>query len=210
VETAVSSEETRTAAAPGGAERRLGRPRSERADHAIIDATLDLFAEGGVQAVCVEAVAAKAGVGKATIYRRWPGKEELLIDALASLKSPYPRPAGNGIREDLIAIVDVIAEDASDPRHYQQYGLWFTESVKHPGLAARFKETVVEPRREVIRGVLRQGIAAGELRPDIDIELVMLMLVGAVMTCGRSGAEPFPPGFSANLVDELLTGIAAR
>src|SRR6478752_4034025 len=69
--------------------RRPGRPRSERADRAIIDAALSLFAEHGVEGLCIEEVAARAGVGKATIYRRWPGKEDLLLDALAALKTPF-------------------------------------------------------------------------------------------------------------------------
>src|ERR1043165_4470484 len=78
-----------------------GRPRSERAARAIIDATLDLLAEeGGVTGVSIEAVAARAGVGKTTIYRRWPNKEALIIDALAALKEPFPtpvrRPGGRG------------------------------------------------------------------------------------------------------------------
>ena len=59
--------------------RRAGRPRSEQADRAIIEAALDLFAESGPEGLCIEKVAARAGVGKATIYRRWPGKEDLLL-----------------------------------------------------------------------------------------------------------------------------------
>ena len=86
----------------GGTTRRPGRPRSEQAEQAIIEATLDLFAEQGFEGVCVEAVAARAGVGKATIYRRWPSKEELLLAALGSMKSPFPEPVGN-VREDLVA-----------------------------------------------------------------------------------------------------------
>jgi AcrR family transcriptional regulator len=83
--------------------RRPGRPRSEQAEQAIIEATLDVFAEQGFDGVCVEAVAARAGVGKATIYRRWPNKEELLLAALGTIKSPYPEPKGVSVREDLLA-----------------------------------------------------------------------------------------------------------
>ena len=89
---------------PGRGHHPAGLPRSEQAEQAIIEATLDLFAEEGFEGVCVEAVAARAGVGKATIYRRWPNKEELLLAAFSSLKSPFPsrgrlgprRPAGHG------------------------------------------------------------------------------------------------------------------
>src|ERR1700744_4448260 len=80
---------------PAETSRRPGRPRSEQAEQAIIEATLDLFAEQGFEGVCVEAVAARAGVGKATIYRRWPNKEELLLAALGSMKSPFPEPTGS-------------------------------------------------------------------------------------------------------------------
>ena len=80
--------------------RRPGRPRSERAEQAILDATLEAFAERGVEGVRLEDVAARAGVGKATLYRRWPGKEELLIAALAARLAcvPYAAMASTGTR----------------------------------------------------------------------------------------------------------------
>ena len=68
--------------------RRPGRPRSERA---IIDAALSVFAESGTEGLCIEEVAARAGVGKATIYRRWPDKEDLLLDAIGALQAPLAR-----------------------------------------------------------------------------------------------------------------------
>src|ERR1700747_1577984 len=80
---------------PAGTVRRPGRARRGQAEQAIIEATLDLFAEQGFEGVCVEAVAARAGVGKATIYRRWPNKEELLLAALSSMKSPFSELTGN-------------------------------------------------------------------------------------------------------------------
>ena len=101
---------------PGRRNRRPGRPRSEQAEQAIIEATLDLFAEQGFEGVCVEAVAARAGVGKATIYRRWPNKEELLLAAFGSLKSPFPEPKGVSVRDDLLAMVKVMCADKSDLR----------------------------------------------------------------------------------------------
>src|SRR3982074_1068849 len=85
--------DTETGAAPETC-RRPGRPRSEQAEQAIIEATLALFAEQGVEGVGGGAVAARARVGKATIYRRWPNKEELLLAALGSMKSPFPEPTG--------------------------------------------------------------------------------------------------------------------
>src|SRR5712691_621404 len=151
--------------------RRPGRPRSEQADRAIIDAALSAFAEHGVEGLCIEKVAAKAGVGKATIYRRWPGKEDLLLDALAALKTPMPEPHGESVRDDLLALMQAMAADYADPRKAREFALLLGEGAMFPRLMARYTETVVEPRRDVIRSVLHRGVATGELRPDIDVEV---------------------------------------
>src|SRR5690242_16002774 len=111
-----ATKDTDVQTGPAAETRRPGRPRSEQAEQAIIEATLDLFAEQGFEGVCVEAVAARAGVGKATIYRRWPNKEELLLAAFGSLKSPFPEPAGESVRDDLLAMVKVMCADKADPR----------------------------------------------------------------------------------------------
>jgi AcrR family transcriptional regulator len=190
--------------------RRPGRPRSERAEQAILDATLDAIGECGIDGVRCEDVAARAGVGKATLYRRWQGKEELLIAAFASLKSPLPEPRGVSVREDLTAMLGVMAADADDPRYAQQFALLHGEGQRYPLLVARYKEEVVEPRRELIRSVLRRGIETGELRADIDIEVAMLALTGAVMARGKHDMTPAEPGFGGRVVDELLRGLAAH
>jgi len=190
--------------------RRPGRPRSERAEQAILDATLEAIGEYGVDGVRCEDVAARAGVGKATLYRRWPGKEDLLIAAFASLKTPLPQGRGESARADLTAMLDVMAKDAEDPRYARQFALLHGEGQRYPRLVARYKEQVVEPRRELIRSALRRGIASGELRPDTDVEIAMLTLTGAVMARGKHDGTPAEPGFAARVVDELMLGIAAR
>ena len=91
-----------TTEAAGCTGRRPGRPRDERVDRAIIDATLELFAAEGYSALSVEAVAVKAEVSKATIYRRWPGKRELILDALATLNDDLPSLATGSTRERLL------------------------------------------------------------------------------------------------------------
>ena len=190
--------------------RRPGRPRSEQAEQAIIEATLDLFAEQGFEGVCVEAVAARAGVGKATIYRRWPNKEELLLAAFGSLKSPFPEPEGVSVRDDLLAMVKVMCADRSDPRKARRYALLLGEGDKYPRLMARYKETVVQPRREAMRAVIRRGVETGELRPDTDVEIAMLTLTGAIMAQEKSPDGTFDGDFPARLVDGLLQGLSAR
>ena len=190
--------------------RKPGRPRSEQAEQAIIKATLELFAEKGPDGLCVEAVAARAGVGKATVYRRWKNKEDLLLAALGSLKSPLPDPDTGSVREDLIAMVTVMSQDAVDPARQRQYTLLLGEGAKYPKLMARYAETVVEPRRDVIRSVLRRGIEAGQIRPDLDIEVAMLTLTGAAMSRGRCEIIPHDGEFAERVVDSLLLGFAAH
>src|ERR1700679_1127246 len=190
-----------------------GRPRSEQAEQAIIEATLDLFAEQGFEGVCVEAVAARAGVGKATIYRRWPNKEELLLAAFGSLKSPYPEPAGVSVRDDLVAMVRVMCSNKADPRKARRYALLLGEGEKYPRLMARYKETVVEPRRDVMRAVIRRGIETGERRPDIDVGVSLVALTGVVLAKEKSAAgdpDALNDEFAARVVDGVLLGLAAR
>ena len=196
-----------TGEAPDAA-RRPGRPRSERAEQAIIDATIEALGERGIDGVHCEDVAARAGVGKATLYRRWGGKEDLLIAAFAAMKHPLPEPRGESVRADLITLLTVVAADADDPRFAQQYALLHGAGERYPRLVARYREQVVEPRRELVRAVLRRGIETGELRPGIDVEVAMLMLTGAVMARGKHDPTPAAPGFVDRAVDELLRGIA--
>lgn len=192
------------------AARRPGRPRSERAEQAIIDATIEAIGECGIDGVRCEDVAARAGVGKATLYRRWPGKEDLLIAAFAAMRRPLPEPRGESAREDLIRLLAVVAADTDDPRYAQQYALLHGAGERFPRLVTRYKERVIEPRRELVRAVLRHGIEAGELRPDTDVEVAMLLLTGAVMARGKHDPTPAAEGFVDRAVDELLRGISAR
>jgi AcrR family transcriptional regulator len=190
--------------------RRPGRPRSERAEQAIIDATIEALGECGIGGVHCEDVAARAGVGKATLYRRWAGKEDLLIAAFAAMKHPLPQPRCESVREDLIVLLTGIAADADDPRFAQQYALLHGAEERYPRLVARYKEEVVEPRRDLVRAVLRRGVETGELRSDIDIEVAMLLLTGAVMARGKHDPTPAVSGFVDRAVDELLQGITPR
>jgi AcrR family transcriptional regulator len=192
------------------AARRPGRPRSERAEQAILDAAIEAVGECGIDGVRCEDVAARAGVGKATLYRRWPGKEDLLIAAFAAMKRPVPELKGASVRADLVALLTVMADDADDPRYAQHYALLHGAGERYPRLVARYKQLIVEPRRELVRSVLRRGIEAGELRPGTDVEVAMLMLTGAVMARGKHDSTPDEPRFVDRAVDELLHGIASR
>ena len=205
-----TAEDASNAEAAGAGHRRRGLPRSERADRAIIDAALSLFAESGPEGLCIEKVAAKAGVGKATIYRRWPGKEDLLLDALAAQKGPLPEPAGRSVREDLVTLLGGMRDSVADPRRAREFALLLGEGAKYPRLMARYVETVLEPRREVIRSVLRRGVASGELRAGVDIEAALFMLTGAVLAAGSTSRAASRPATSSASSTSSLLGLAPR
>ncbi len=188
-----------------------GRPRSAQADLAIIQAVLDLLSAGqSAAALSIEAVAARAGVGKATIYRRWPNKEALLVDAVATMKGPLPEPVGESVRDDLVMLVAAMRNKRME--HYGKVtACLLPEMAKSPEMR-RIYQGVVEPRREVMRGVLRRGIASGELRADLDVELTLLMLSGPTVAQNIVQWNPLVPdddSFAAALVDAVLRGAAA-
>jgi AcrR family transcriptional regulator len=193
------------------ASRPPGRPRSERAERAIIEAALDLLIEeAGVAGLTIEAVAARAKVGKTTIYRRWANKEALINDALATLKRPLPPLAGVSARDDLITLTGAIRP--VDDRRYDCVWNVLGGTAKHPELVRRFQQDVLEPRREVIRSVLGQGITSGEFRGDLDIEVALTIIIGAMNLQSRS----FDPDattsedFALRVVDTALRGFSAR
>jgi len=189
--------------------RRRGRPRSAAAERAILAAALDLFAECGPDALGIEQVAARAGVGKATIYRRWRGKEDMLLDAVGSLGSQLPMPQGRSVRADLVAILDWICRESADPRRARLFALLQGEGVRYPRLLARYVDTVVEPRREVVAAVLRRGVATGELRENTDIEAATTLLYGAVLASMAGQAQP-DARHARRVDEELMRGLAAR
>jgi len=189
--------------------RRRGRPRSQQAEQAILAAALELFAECGADALCIEQVASKAGVGKATIYRRWPGKEEMLVAALTALSSRLPEPQGKSVRADLTALLIAICREAADPRRARLFALMQGEGKRYPNLMATYLATVVKPRRELVRSVLRRGVATGELRENTDIEAASFLLDGAVLQ-SMHASGPTDARYARRVVEELLRGLAAR
>ncbi|GAA2481462.1 TetR family transcriptional regulator [Winogradskya humida] len=187
-----------------------GRPRDARADDAILEAVIALLSSGqSAAAMSMEAVAAKAGVGKATLYRRWPNKETLLVDAMLRMKGPPPVPRGTSLREDLILLATrPIGKD--NEKHTRATACLLPEIAKNPELYDVWQR-VTEPRRNVTREVLRRGIETGELRADLDVELTTLMLSAPSMAQNLFHFNPAVPaeGLAEKLVDAILRGAAA-
>ncbi|MCM0678941.1 TetR/AcrR family transcriptional regulator [Micromonospora phytophila] len=201
------SDMTSTADAP----RSPGRPRSVRADEAIIEATLDLLAEGStVESLSIEAIATRAGVGKATIYRRWPGKDALLRDALRTLKGTPPEPVGRSVRDDLLLLLGAVGRHI-DPRAARIMPCLVPEVNRSPEQYELY-QNIIEPRREVMREVLRRGVRSGELRADLDIEVTMAMLTGPILLQRMMRWHPDldDATLPEKVIDGVLTGIRAR
>ncbi|MEW2380031.1 TetR/AcrR family transcriptional regulator [Micromonospora sp. NPDC047812] len=201
------SDMTSTADAP----RPPGRPRSVRADEAIVEAALDLLADGStIEAISIEAIAARAGVGKATIYRRWSGKDALLRDALRTLKGAPPEPAGHSVRDDLILLVGAVGHHI-DPRAARIMPCLVPEVNRSPEQYQLY-QNIIEPRREMMREVLRRGMRSGELRADLDVEVVMAMLAGPMLVqrVMRWHPDLDEATLPQRIVDGVLDGIRAR
>jgi len=187
---------------------RLGRPRDPSRDVAILRATLELLAEGGYPAVTMEAVAARAGVGKATLYRRYPGKEQLVVDALASLAEPVEQAADASVRDQLVGLLDGMRR-RSGSLAGRIFPRLISEAVDNPELMLRYRQQVVEPRRERFRGVLRRGIAEGLVRTDADLDHAIDLMVGPVAYRSILRTDPPPgPDFPARVVDDVLRALA--
>jgi AcrR family transcriptional regulator len=192
------------------APRSPGRPRSTRVDEAIVEATLDLLAEGSpIEALSIEAIAARAGVGKATIYRRWSGKEMLLIDVLGTLKGPPQMPNGETVRDDLVTMLSAIGRNP-DARAASIMPCLMPAMQRSPAHHRLYQE-LLEPRRQVMRDVLRRGIERGELRPDLDIELTLAILTSPVLLQRMLRWHPNldDENLPERVVDALFAGIAA-
>src|SRR3954452_4562125 len=196
---------------PADQERKArGRPRSARVDEAIIEAVLDLFADGtSPDAMSIEAVAARAGVGKATIYRRWPNKEALIVDAVVSIKGAVPAIRGESVRDDLVTLLERVGPH-TDSRSTEVMSGLLSELKRSPTMHGCY-QSVIEPRRQAIRDVLRRGVRTGELRADLDVELALNLLSGPVLLQSMLSWNPAldSTDLAARVVDAVLTGIAA-
>ena len=171
------SEGAETAAA----RRPPGRPRSERSHQAIVVATLELLAEVGYQQLTMEQVARRAGVGKATIYRRWPAKAELVKDAIRYFATELPVPDTGSLAGDWAALSGAVIAAARDRNAALLMPRLLSEVAQDADMHAVFSAWLVEPRREALRTVLRRALDRGELRADTDPELLIDMLVGPVI-----------------------------
>ena len=158
-----------------------GRPRSERAHRAILDAALDLLVTEGFERLRLEHVAGRAGVGKATIYRRWASKEALVQELLAELAAPHLGIEATGnTRQELLAAVTNAMRAVTETPFGPVIRAVLSQIALDPKLGDPFRATVVQRRRAEIKEVIARGVQRGDLRPDSDPEVATELLVGPV------------------------------
>ena len=158
-----------------------GRPRSADRDEAILTAAIDEMTDNGYTGLSIEAVAARAGVAKTTIYRRWAGKDELVLAALAKVKGPLPRPPGTSVRDDLMYLAEQVRTQWLDSTHGRLMQRLTADGYARPDLFRRFRDQVVGPRQKVTFEALRRGAERGEIRSDFEPAWVNDMLISPII-----------------------------
>jgi AcrR family transcriptional regulator len=158
-----------------------GRPRSEASHQAIIRATLELLLEAGYRSLTMEGVRARAGVGKATIYRRWSSKEQLVRDAIVAMHDDIQAPDTGSLRGDYQGMAARVRSAAQRAGAATIMPRLLGDVANDPELRAIFYANLVEPRRAQMRAVVQRAVARGEIRDDVDIELIIDLFAGPVV-----------------------------
>jgi AcrR family transcriptional regulator len=185
---------------------RRGRPRSDRANRAILQAAQDLLVQNGYADLRLEHVAARAGVGKATIYRRWKSREALVLTLLMDLAAPHITIDETGnTRAELLAAVTNAMRAVVDTPFGPVIRAVLSEIAIDPRLGDPFRANVVQARRAEVGRVIQRGIARGDLRPDVDVDVATELLVGPVYFRLMFGGE-LTDTFAERVVDAVLRG----
>jgi AcrR family transcriptional regulator len=192
-----------TAVAP-----RRGRPRSEKAHKAILEAAAQLLLASGLAAVSMDAVAERAGVSKATIYRWWPTKETLALDALYHEWAGVPPAQDTGtLRGDLLSLLRPWARLASSRPYGRVIAALITEAQTDPAFAREYRTRFVEPRRDQARAIFRRAIERGEIPAGTKTEVALDLLYGPLYHRLLHGHAPLNDRFVRDVIDTALDGI---
>ena len=178
-------------------------PRVERSRRVILAAALDLLADVGCGGLTMEAVAARAGVGKSTIYRQWPGKLDLIEDAIRTLKTNVTLPTGGTVRERVTALLVTVAAGMADSTWSSCLPAIIDAAERDPEILAIHRRVAGE-RRQVLVDLLAEGVEAGEIAADVDIGLLGECLIGPIIIRRLLLHEPFDPADVPALVDQVM------
>jgi AcrR family transcriptional regulator len=184
-----------------------GRPRDESVDTRVVAATLELLAEEGLSALSVESIATTAGVSKSSVYRRWNSKEEIIIDAIATVAQAVNVSDTGDIRHDLVTAIDGLRGLVSDTRAGEVFPWLVSEIASRSDIGVLYFTTVVHPRRRAIVDLLAAARERGDIRSSLDVEIAVDILTGPVILRRMAGnMDSAPDDWAEIVVDSLLTG----
>jgi AcrR family transcriptional regulator len=191
-----------------GSKRSPGRPRSEQARVSILRNTLQLLAKKGFSELTIEAVAAQAGVAKATVYRWWPDKAALIVDAFASsatrkLHFPDTGSVQKDLSQQMRQVIKIFRS-----RQGRILSAMLGAGQSDPSLIAAFRERFMMPRRQEAYATLRRGIQRGQLRKDIDMDLLLDSLYGPIYMRFLIQHNRLTPQFVEGLCGLTFAGVA--
>ncbi len=191
------------------AARAPGRPRDPQVDRAILTATLELLGEDGFDGLSIEAVAARAGVGKTTVYRRWPSKIPLVVDALTAMKAPTVSavPDDMPTRDALVRAMSGFTKPHEGSAARVLAGLVDAMS-RNEELAEAVRTVLVAERERGLVAVIERGKARGEIRSEVDARVMVDLLGGPVVLRRLITGQPVNQRLAHTIVDLVLDGAA--
>jgi AcrR family transcriptional regulator len=194
--------------------RRRGRQLDPTRDAEILRAALDLLAEVGYDRLTVDAIAVHAHAGKATLYRRWPSKAELVVDAVRS-GTGHGRvrvdPDTGSLEGDLRAMIDSKRRRSGPDDQVLRIMAGLVSALpQHPDLAALVRERLVDPQRAALRAMFERAAARGEIRPGRDVDLLASLI--PALTCYRLMImrEPVDPDYLTRIVEDIVLPLIDR
>jgi AcrR family transcriptional regulator len=185
-----------------------GRPVEARPREAAIQATLDLVAEHGIRGLTTNAVAARAGISKATMYRRWRSKQELLVDAVAALVSDIGVPDTGTTHGDLLELMHNAVRVYSGSLEAGVMPSLIDAMSRDAELAGAVRSTFLTRRRAALRTVLQRGVRRGDLRADLDVELALDVLGGPLFYRLLVTGGPIDEQLAEGVADLIVRGFA--
>jgi AcrR family transcriptional regulator len=176
---------------------------------AILDAARELLAEGGVRRLTIEGVAARAGVAKTTIYRRWRDRDELAFAVLLELVDLLAVPDVADTRRELVYLVESVVRVLGTTLIGGVMQGLVSDLAADAGRQAMFREQVVGARVDALRKVVERGVRRGDLRPDVDADLMYELLLGPVYFRLLLSGDPLEAGLAERIVDVVLPGFSS-
>lgn len=158
-----------------------GRPRSNEVHRSILDATLSLLAEHGVEKLSIEMIAQRAGVGKSSIYRRWNNKEALIVEALEQIKPEFKASAEGELTEVLYELARNFAQQMNTPLGKQMLSLLISTLSGSSQISESFWENHSLPKTKEISSIIAQHRSTEKLSDKVNVDLVSDLLIGFVM-----------------------------